>query len=164
MKIKELLKGQMRGSVATYVMIMFGLIVVLYLFGFQPPWMAYQAETVAGGEDTITTAPQGAGYVLLQSMMTSMKGIFNAIADNPEWGILGGVLAILGLVAIVKLGGQYVLAYIIPLLLLTLFANIFLFPTAYIGKQLFAPFDLIILGFLNLFMILAIIDFVRSGN
>jgi hypothetical protein len=162
MKIKKLLKGQMQGSVTTYVMIMFGIIVVMYLFGFQSPWMAYQAETVGGSEKTISGS--GVGYNILQMMMTSMKGLFESIADSPEWGILGGVLAIIGLVAIVKLGGQYVLAYIIPLVLLTLFANIFLFPTAYIGDQLIAPFDIIILAFLNLFLVLAILDFVRSGN
>lgn len=150
-------KKYMRGSITTYVMLMFGLVAVLFLMGFSPPFFT---QTIGGSGQTISEA---GSFDLGTMMMVAVFSVFEALVDNPVWGIIGAVVGIVSMAVIVKLGGQYIIAYIVPLLLLVLFANIFVFPTSSIGTDLPTELSLITFSFLNLFLILSYLEFVR-GN
>ena len=152
-------KKYMRGSITTYVMLMFGLVAVLFLMGFSPPFFD-QPETIGGSGQLVTEAGP---FDLGTMMMTAINGVFESIAADPVWGIIGAAVAFIAMAAIIAAGGQYVLAYIIPLILLILFANIFVFPTSSIGTDLPSELSLITFSFLNLFLILSYLEFVR-GN
>jgi len=150
-------KKYMRGSITTYVMLMFGLVAVLFLMGFEPPFFA---ETIGGSGQTISEA---GSFDIGAMMMTAVNSLFESAEDNPVWAIIASAVTLFSMAIIVKLGGQYVLAYIIPLILLVLFANIFVFPTSSIGTDLPSELSLITFSFLNLFLILSYLEFVR-GN
>lgn len=150
-------KRYMRGSMTTYVMLMFGLVAVLFLMGFSPPFFA---QTI-GGSGQIVSEP--GSFDIGSIMMTAIFSVFETLVDDPVWGIVGSVIGIVSMAVIVKLGGQYVIAYIIPLIFLVLFANIFVFPTSSIGTDLPTELSLITFSFLNLFLILSYLEFVR-GN
>lgn len=152
-------KKYMRGSITTYVMLMFGLVAVLLLMGFNPPFFA---QTVGGGEGGQVISEPGF-FDLGTMMMATVFSVFQALLDNPIWGIIAPAVTIISMYIIVKLGGQYIIAYVVPLLFLVLFANIFVFPTSSIGTDLPTELSLITFSFLNLFLILSYLEFVR-GN
>lgn len=160
-------KKYLAAGITTYVMIMFGLIAMMYLMGFTSPWVAYTAGGSFGSGDVNETIadpqhPVGQGIVVM--MLSSINSIIKWVGENPGWGVLGTAFAILGTLAMVKLGGQYILAYIIPIVLIGLFANIFIFPTAQVATQNIFPFDVLLICFFNLFLVLSIVEFVRGGN
>lgn len=164
--MKHKTKKYLVAGVTAYVMIMFGMIMVMYLMGFTNPWIAYTTSGTieAGGDSSSIADPQHpVGQGVLVMMMSSVNNVIKLVADNPEWGILGAVFGILGTIAMVKLGGQYILAYIVPIVLLALFANVFIFPTAQIATEPIFPFDVFLIGFFNLFLLLSVVEFVRSG-
>ena len=152
-------KKYIRGSITTYVMLMFGLVVVLFLMGFAPPFFN-QPEAI-GGSGQLVTEP--GNFDLGTMMMTAVFSVFQTLMESPIWGLIGIAVGIISMYVIVKLGGQYVIAYIVPLILLILFANIFVFPTSSIGSDLPSELGLITFAFLNLFLILSYLEFVR-GN
>jgi hypothetical protein len=184
-------KKRLKGAITTYVMMMFGLIVVLYLMGFTNPFDAYSRsqnlptlyETDADGNyvrdingqkiplrdengnilHANITKPSGIGTNVLSWLMDGIQGLFQ---KNPEGGILGVVatiLTIVGLFILAKAGGQYVIAYIVPLIILGIFANIFLFPTSSLQATIPFPLDMITFTFLNLFLILSYLEFILGG-
>ena len=175
-KIKWLNKRKMCGSLSAYVLIMLGLTIMLYLMGFTNAWTQYSGETVGAGDDaTGITTPQDVS--IANMMMTSIKGFFTAIAEDAEdggiWTLVGTAIAIIGFGVIAKLGGQYVLAYLIPIIIFVLFANIFLFPitplisdaslVATLPDGEIVNIEIILIVIFNVFLLLGIIEFVK-GN
>jgi len=169
-------KKRAKGGVTSYVMVMFGLIVIMYLMGFQSAYSDYTSEgrTIAkDGEDSITdqiTDSEGSNFNILSIMVDGIKQIF----VNPEdgstnwWSVIGAVAITVAGLAIAKFaGGQYAFAYIIPIALFTIFANIFIFPIHHVsGDLLFfngaVPLNIMLLAFFNLWLILSIVEFVRG--
>jgi uncharacterized membrane protein (DUF485 family) len=155
----------LKGAITTYVMMMFGLIIVLYLMGFTSPWMAYTAETVGPeGEETGIASPTGIGTNILDWMMNGVYSLFEEVASNPLIAVISTIVTLGAFYLISKVGGQYVLAYIIPIIILAIFANIFIFPTSTLQGQILFPLDIVVFGFLNLFLILSYIDFVKGTS
>ena len=173
-------KKGLKGAITVYVMMMFGLIIVLYLFGFTNPWNAYTADQNlpdlkdANGKPILDeqgnpvkgniTRAGGIGVSILDWMLKGIEGIFKTASDNWIIALVATITTIAGFWLISKVGGQYVLAYIVPIIILAIFANVFLFPTASLqGANIVEPFDMIVFTFLNLFLVLSYIEFVK-GN
>lgn len=160
--LKNKLEKKLQASMVTYVMIMFGMIVVFYLLGFQSPYLAYTQEQVGPSGEKVTEAT-GIGTNILDWMNGAVNALFTSASENPLLAVLGTVVTIFGFYILSKVGGQFALTYIIPILILGIFINIFVFPTASLQGNLIAPFDLLLFGFLNLFFILSVIEFVRGS-
>jgi len=147
-------------------MIMFGLIAICYLMGFTNAWSSYTSRDVDG--NTITD--EGAiGTNIGDMMINGIKGLFVKASENPLLTIIGTVIAGAGMILVGKAGGSQAFAYIIPIVLIVLFANIFLFPIEPISGEVSTvaggvPVDRIMVAFFNLFLFLSIIDFISGGR
>lgn len=181
MKLKKLFKNKyLRGGITAYVMIMFGLIVIMYLFGFTSAWNAYASSdynreignTGQTIEDpTLFDTDFSIGEMMVQGIMTLFTTITEGITQNPLLGIVGTIIAGAGAILILRAGGAYALGFIIPIVLITLFANIFIFPIEHITNETTSlsvaggvPVSIILIAFFNLFLFLTIIEFVRGSD
>jgi hypothetical protein len=146
-----------QASISTWVMLMFGMSVICYMMGFTNLWTMWSSNPAA-----ISQGVKSAGI--------SSTALF----DNPWvlYGIMIGALsAIVITYALVTryLGGGQVLAYIIPLVFLVIFLNIFVFPIGTLSAELqfagsYIPIAAFMVAFFNLFLILSIVEFIRSGT
>lgn len=172
MKIK---KQKLQAGLTTYVMVMFGMIVILYLMGFTSPWVAYHSEGRIDAEGEVDLESTGAidsEFSIGTMMVDGIKGIFDSAVDgateNPLIALAATIVAGLGIYILARAGGAYIFAYLIPIILVTIFANIFLFPIEPISGQMIylenVPLNVILIVFLNLFMFLSIIEFIRGSN
>ena len=130
-------------NITTYMVLIFGISIGLYLMGYTSPFMAMFNNI---GQDTN----------IAEAILNSLLAIFT----NPIF------LAGLGISAVASFitGGSYSVMYLFPIVMLVAFANYFVLPTSFILQADFPlELKLIINTFLNLFMVLAIIEFVRGG-
>jgi hypothetical protein len=143
-------------------MIMFGMIFMLYLFGYTNIWTAYSTTTIGANNTAISDPTTAFGVNILDS-------IAKMLADPKTLGILGGsFLTIAGLL----LFGWFtkttatILQFLIPVIIM-IALNIFIFPIGNLSADLsfMAGFGITTALFLffNLFYILSVIEFVR-GN
>lgn len=136
----------------TYVFLLFGVTIALWLAGFQSPLFALMGcpdvpgTSCATNPDLVTT--------VVNSIVSSLS--------NPSVLIAIPIAIITSLV----LGGSFALMFVIPLLIGMVLINMFLFPTQLVLGMGGMPWELnlIIGGFLNLLLVLTIISFVRGGD
>jgi hypothetical protein len=132
-------------KIAVYVFLLFGISLALYLFGFTSP--AMEAFITATGEGEVASG-----------LMNAMLAIFT----RPEFLALIGAAAV---VAFVSGSSGDMIAYAFPIFMLIVFANFFILPTSFILSASIDSFSkIVVAGFLNLLLGLAIMEFVRSGN
>lgn len=166
MKVRKKVKG----GISAYVMIMFGMIVILYLMGFTNAWASYSDRSIANEEGGDSISDPGAVNPSIGDMMImGIRGLFTSEGGDVNWltAIGAGIISLAGLYLASKVGGQYAFAYIIPIVFIVLFSNIFLFPIEPVSGQMHwvggtVPLDIILIVFFNLWLILAIIEFVRG--
>lgn len=158
--LRRKLSKNNHGGVTAYVMILFGMIIILYLFGFQSIWSTYQEKNM-----DITSSDNEAvdfGTMILQRIGESIT----KSPENIAW-LTGGILGTLGILIIGKLTGttSTILQFLIPVILLVVL-NIFIFPLndldASINFMAGTGFTIFLFAFFNLFYILAVIEFVRG--
>lgn len=155
------LKSNSYGGIATYALILFGMIFIMYLFGFESLWSSY----IGAGRDVSQTDTQVFGKNIFDALA-------NALTDNT---FLAGTLGVLGIGAILIarfVGGSQtvatILQYGIPLMLLIVL-NIFIFPMTGLGDDVAylnaagVSFTIFLFAFFNLFYLLAVLEFMR-GN
>jgi len=129
-------------SITTYVMLVFGISVVLYLVGYTSPFMTF-VQNASNGD-----------------VFTSLLNSFINIFTNPIF------LTSLGLSAVASFitGGNYNVVYLFPILMLVVLANYFVLPTSFLNAtEIPSQLKLIISTFLNLFLVLSVVEFVRGG-
>lgn len=151
-----------KGSITTYVIIMFGLVSVCYLMGFNNMWTSWNATEKVGnydGVDSSITQP-GAANGLLQPVRVA------GIEVNPIYLIIAGVFGLQFIIAKLT-GASGAITFIIPLSLLILVANIFVFPVVPMTEKMSwipdtIPLVVILIAFFNLWLILGIIEWVRG--
>jgi len=172
MKMNKNLKRKIKAGLTAYIIIMFGMIVMLYLFGFNSAWDSYQKQDISeeGNSKTITN-PNAVDKNIGTLMIDNIKALFTNEKGETDLikVIIGSALTLAGMYLASKVGGQYAFAYIIPIVLLIIFANIFIFPiNNYTYEHLKIAgtigLDLILMAFFNLFLILGIVEFVRGGS
>ena len=129
-------------SITTYVMLVFGISVFLYLVGYTSPFMTF-VQNASNGD-----------------VFTSLLNSFINIFTNPIF------LTSLGLSAVASFitGGNYNVVYLFPILMLVVLANYFVLPTSFLNAtEIPSQLKLIISTFLNLFLVLSVVEFVRGG-
>jgi len=180
MKRFQLFKRDKNGSLSSYTMVLFGMIIILYLFGFQSMWSIYtsdvefiEAETTdidvdpnyteTESEDLDFLNPMNMGFAVLNLMLNSIYTTLLGVAT------LGGIIVLF----VFFRNNQAIWQYVIPILLLVIL-NIFVFPISALTKDM-TPLDalshtvgfsftLILVVFFNLFYLLAVLEFVRGGS
>jgi hypothetical protein len=155
------LRRDNNGGVTTYVLIMFGMIFILYLFGFTSIWGTYSAITVGANDTAISDPTIAFGVNILSSLASTLT-------DPETMGVVGGgLLALAGLMIFGWLTKTTatILQFLIPVLLM-IALNIFIFPIGNLSTDLMfmgVGISAFIIIFFNLFYILSVIEFVR-GN
>jgi len=165
-----MMKKRYSGLISAFVIIMFGIIAICYLMNFDSAWGSYTNRDVGSGEGTQEITEEGSINVGIGDMMINgIYALFKEASDNPWLAIVGTVATTVGMFIVGKVGGGQAFAYIIPIVLITIFANIFIFPISDISGEIrtvggVVPMDLILVAFFNLFLFLAIIDFISGGR
>lgn len=132
------------GLLKIYVLLLFGISAILYMFGYSPPLLYFWNATSTSG---------GAAVSLMSS--------FIAIFFNPSFLAIAGVSSV---AAYLSGGGNFSVIYIIPIFLAVAMLNYFVMPTSFILTLDLDPLiSMIVLGFLNILMVLAIMEFVRGA-
>lgn len=147
------------GSITLFVMIMLGLIIGLYLFGYQSPAGSFFSSTIGGQNINSTEFDISSFMGSVQDSILSPMGL--ALVG---FSIVGIVLSAIG-------GGMgstasSFLAYLIPLTILFFVANLFFFPVMSSVSDVpgLDPISLLLSTILNVLMILAVIEFVTGRN
>lgn len=169
---KKILNKKAKAGLTAYIMIMFGLIVMLYLFGFQSAWSEYQKVDISEDANSKgVTDPNAVDKNIGTLMIDNIKALFTNEKGEADLLtiVIGSVITLAGMYLASKVGGQYAFAYIIPIVLLIIFANIFIFPisnSTYEHLKIAGGIglDLILVAFFNIFLILGIVEFVRGGS
>lgn len=162
------------GSIGTYVLIMFGIIVTLYMFGYTSTLDLYlqDNENKTDPSSTINiTDPKLQQNENTNPMYLFLKALMRMVEENP-WAVGVGIgVAILGMIIGTLTGTlSTILTYVIPILLIGVVLNLFIFPLTSIDTELAnfmiweIPLSWIIIMFLNLMYILAILEYVRTGT
>jgi len=164
-------KHNTSAGVTTYVMIIFGMVIMMNLFGFTTIYDAYidhsniqgvevdeDGETV-GETETSVVDPDFIGIGIFQVMTSSIYATL----------ISGASIAGLFILIYWFRNNSAIWNYIIPIVLLIIL-NIFIFPVNDVGTEL-QPFDavgisfsLMLIAFFNLFFVLAVVEFVRGSG
>lgn len=178
--LHRILHKRLKGGLSTYVFILFGMSVMLYLFGFTNMFGAtstegYRGSTRGNGSDINLSDPNmqenpdsNPLAMILSSVLTFATKNFLIIL-----GGIGGIIALS--VASYFMGGinlSVFYSYLIPIGLLAVFLNYFIFPINPTDETLRhmvigAPgisVSLILIMFFNLWFILGVIDYIRSGQ
>jgi len=175
MILKKSTKRKLRASLGTYVIILFALSVMLYMFGFNNLWTAYNQQRIAtapGTEGQTITDPD----ISSQAGSGTSSGIFNNIMLLMI-GIIGGLMATGIAVYLItswftKGQGsnptQQTVNLIFPMIILIVVTNVFIFPIAdiqsYMSGMDVGTFNIsvVVVAFLNLWLILGIVEYVRG--
>jgi hypothetical protein len=155
----------MQGGLTVWIMLMFGVSVILYLFGYTNMWSAAQTNVEVNGESVGNASSLGSQQNILAWFLNPINILVTATLGL---GVVGVVLHFLpGLNA-----GSSAYQFIIPIAILGV-ANIFVFPIADAGGELriFSmtvsnglsfSFDFALIAFFNLILILAMIEFITG--
>lgn len=168
MKLKQIIQRPIHGSVTTYVLILFGLTVSLYMFNFTNTASLYlensSVENINITDPSLTT--QGNPIAWIIELIGSFMGENLLLVVGGVGGIITAM--IIGWVAHIDLSIFY--SYIIPIAILGVFLNLVIFPIQPISNEL-ATFTIsgislstILVIMFNLFFILAIIEYIRGTN
>lgn len=133
-------------NLSTYIFILFGVSTVFYLLGYQAPMFDILASSAGTG------GPSG------QTIINAISNIFS----NPAF------LVALGLSAVAPFltggGAGFNAVFVVPLFLLTIFANLFILPSSYLFDANLPVFLRTFIAILfNLTLTLSIISFVKGG-
>lgn len=171
MKIK---KQELQAGLTTYVMIMFGMVVILYLMGFTSAWSGYVSDERMDVDGVNITDEEAldSGFSIGDMMVDGIKGIFKTAVEgaqeNPIVALAASVAGAIGIYVLARAGGAYIFAYLIPIVFVTIFANIFIFPIEPVSGQMIyiegVPLNMFLIAFFNLFLFLSVIEFIRGQN
>lgn len=165
-KLKQLWNSQLPGGITTYILLLFGMGIMLYMFGFKSFMDGYFANGSVNG--TPITDPN------LMGSSNPLDILFKVLQQNAGILLGAGIVSVLaGIGARLIFGSgtvSTVVTFLIPVMFLVVFLNLFVFPIATMQADLQSfniagfPATLGLFAFFNLFLILAIIDFVRGGQ
>lgn len=174
MKLKRFMRRSMDNDVASlgmYVLILFGLTFGLYLFGFTSSMDVYlNTMHQSAGNGTNITNPD------YQSNNDLIGGFINALGNFiSTGGITLGVgigAVVFGLVVAKALNLSGVITavtnYVIPIILIGVVLNLFIFPMASLDTELrditiwAIPLSWFLISFFNLIYVLAVLEFVSG--
>ncbi len=136
------------GTLSSYAMMLFGISTMLYIMGYASPFLAIVGE-VSTDTPILNT--------LINSLYTTLT--------NPIF-LLG--LAIAGVTSLAGNFGFSSAGFLAPLMFfvgVSFIANFFVLPTSFIFQVGFPEIlKLIINSFLNVFLMLGLLEFIRGGS
>lgn len=151
---------ELKGSVTVFAMILLGLIIGMYLFGFTSPLLSYASTEILGQEGGLDNSEYSAGD-LLQYIIDNMfsSGGFALMGISLVGGIVTG-LAGAGYI------GQSILNITIPAFILTMISNIMFFPVMGQAETGGLPLQvsLILVLVFNVLLILTMISFIMGRD
>jgi hypothetical protein len=159
------LKDNSYAGITVYVFILMGMSIMLYLFGFTNMYTNYQSQIDQNGSQV-----QQANFTT-NEQFNPLNLVINLLTKNAGW-VIGGIGGIIGMVLIgwftkTDLSSFYM--YIIPIGIITIFLNVIVFPIYPISNELIQyqiagfPISIFLIIFFNLWFLLAIIEYIRSG-
>jgi len=140
-------------GLTTYIFVLFGISIAMYFAGY-PPLIFQLFQCPAA-----TTLSQCQG---VQNNFSG--GIINqifALITNPAFLISIGLASFVPFLT----GGNFSVLYVIPIAILFAMANFLILPTSFL-LQVSMPVELkfILLGFMNLWLMLIAVEFIRGGE
>jgi len=151
MKAIELIK-KYKGQLTIFAFLLFGIVVAMYLSGYKSPFMEWLAQNM---HDT---------DAMFENFMQQLGSIFT----NPTSFAIVGLLVAGVIVSSIITGGGSGTLFAISLLMIMIFANIFLLPINFIFEEAsWGDADIlksILAVFMNLLLMMSIIGFTRSGE
>jgi hypothetical protein len=154
---------ELKGGIATWVLMLFGLSVIMYMFGMSSIWTTYSNSAIVtnGSADKAN---------ITSSDIIQGKGILDWFANPLNLVVASGIgFGVLTVLAFVFTRSGSVCAYIFIIGMLTVILNLFVFPVSEIKSSAVGldasgiPFTVMLLGFFNLFYVLTIFE-VISGR
>lgn len=153
------MKLEFKGAISVFVLLMLGLVIALYMFGFTS---AFIYEFQESSDDPVASVS-----TFLNSLSSAIISAFTEHLDV--------VLPMLGFGFLAGLtGGSYasgsIFRFLIPILILFAVVNIFIFPVIptiqgeITSTSEFSPLVLILSVILNCFMFLTILEFVTERS
>lgn len=178
---KKLLTKQDDAGLTAYAMILLGMTVMLFLFGFTTMWNVYTNADEGGAEITASITDESSDTNVEESMdisdptlnigVTLLNMILNSIFST-----LLGTVSVVGAFVVIYLfrNNSAVWQYIIPIILLIVL-NVFVFPIAALEGDMSVydavfyatigfGFTTFLVIFFNLFYLLAVVEFIRGGH
>ena len=151
---------KLKGSVTVFAMILLGLIIGMYLFGFTSPLLQYADTEILGEEGGLGESEYTAGDLL--------NHIKDTIFSDTGFAIMG--ISVVGAVVTGLAGvgyiGQSILNITIPAFILSLVANIMFFPVMGTTEAEGLPTEISGLLFIvfNVLLILTMISFIMGRD
>lgn len=128
-------------SLRVYIFILFGISAVLYFFGYTSPFLDIVSNT------------QG-------DIAISLLNSFISVFTNP---IFLSILGVSSVASYFSGGSNFSVTYLIPMLLIMAMLNYFILPTSFIVNMQMDPvISMLVGGFLNIFLALAMLEFIRG--
>ena len=166
MKANKKFRKELQGGIATWVLMMFGLSVIMYMFGMQSIWATYSGAKVGN----TTELDDKTAINITNPDVIEKGGILDWFSDPLHFIVAGGgVVSIITILAGVFTRSGSVCAYIFIIGMATIILNVFIFPVSQIGSNAVPidaagiPFTAMLIAFFNAFYILTIFE-VISGR
>lgn len=144
-------------GLSTYIMVMFGISLALFLADpvhLSPPLFQMMQCNDATNLESCGTFTTNFSLGILQFILDGIK--------SPAFLFSVG----LAIFAPFITGGNFSVLYVIPILILFALANFLLLPSQFIFGLAGLPLiiKLVIVGFLNLWLLLVVVEFIRGGE
>ena len=150
------------GSITVYAMVVFGIVVSLYFMGYTSPLLnsLSQQEVIQGDNGTNYTITTNANPSAVANNL--INAIINILL-TPKYL---GALLVVGLVSFFTAGGtRYGITFIAPALILLVVMNVIVMPIDFIyDSAMPEPIKIFIFSFMNLFLMLSIVEFIGGRD
>jgi len=179
-RTKKILDKKLQGGISTYVFIMLGTSIILYMFGFTnmlgsglPGGQGYLANASLEDNDANTSVTNPDLQYTANPLQMLLDGILRFFTANPLY-VVGGLAGLIGvslLAFFTKINLSVLYQYIIPIAILWVFLNYIVFPInpasadlqqMSIGENI--SISVVLTIFFNVWFIMAIIAYVRSAE
>ena len=155
---------KLKGSVTVFAMILLGLIIGMYLFGFTSPIVQYVSTEVLGENQDVDALEDVKPYSAGDLLKDIRESIFSEIGLAFMGLSLAGAL-ITGFAGAGYIG-QSILSIALPVFILNMIANIMFFPVMYTTEAEGLPFEVnaLLIVVFNVLLILTTISFVMGRD
>lgn len=155
----------LKGSVTVFVLMILGLIIGLYIVGFQAPIVGFVETNVLSQESGASDDIKINESFTAGTFLNATK---NAIFSDTGKAFLGITLIFSVITGVLGAGaiGASIITFMIPAFLLFIVANIFFFPVMSDVQAHGLPFplDMLILIIFNVLLLLAILSFITGKD
>jgi hypothetical protein len=160
---RENMKLTYKGAISVFVLLMLGLVIALYMFGFKSAFLTELSNEFRESDSNPLESVTSFLNILSGSIISAFTEHLDITLPMLGFGFLAGAT-----------GGSYasgsVFRFLVPVLILFAIVNIFIFPvipaieTEIASTSEFSPLVAILSVILNCFMFLTILEFVTERS